>query len=667
MPQGLRRAAAALLVAATVALGVPATAFAADPVDLNGADIVDEVGALDGRESEVQGALDSLYAETGTQLFVVFVDTFDGVPTSESWAAATAEQNRLGTDDILLAVAIDDQNYDVRYSEDFQLDEGETDGVEADFLPLLSDGDWAGAVIAAADGYEYAINGSGIPWTLILVGVLVLAGAITLVVIAVRRRGRADQKRRALEEERKQLDLRVGAVLVQLDDEVTQSQQELGFAAAQFGDEASRPFAAALASATANLTEAFTIKQRLDDAQPETAEERASLSRRIIELCEQADAELDAQADAFDELRDLEQNVPAALAEVRTAIDTVTDRRDAAVSTLRNLQSTYSPAAIATVDENPADASALLDVAVESAATADAAIAAGTAGEAAVAVRTAQGSVAQASRLLASIDELAEALAEANLRIDAVVADTRHDIDAARAMTDAAASVPLQPAIAAAEAALASSSDTTGGVDPVARLTRLTEANAQLDAVYGQARDAQIAVERARTNLRGTLATAHSQITAAQGFVGTRRGAMGDAPRTRLAEASRHYDLAVGLADADPVRALAEAQQANQLAGSAISQAKADLNQYQQYGQGQGQQRGGMDPMLAGVLGYMLGGGGSRGGGGFGGSFGGFGGGSRSGGSGFGGMGGGFGGGGGRSSGGGFGGGSGSRSSGGRF
>ena len=148
-----------LLVAAATAL--PASAD--EPADLAGAYIVDTVGVLDGREAEVQLALDRLANETGVQLFVVYVASFDGIAPDENWAVTTADLNRLGTDDILLAVATVDRNYGVRYASDFRLAADETTAVERLTEDRLREDDWASAAITAADGYRTALTGSALP------------------------------------------------------------------------------------------------------------------------------------------------------------------------------------------------------------------------------------------------------------------------------------------------------------------------------------------------------------------------------------------------------------------------------------------------------------------------------------------------------------------------
>ena len=56
--------------------------------------VVDEAGVL-GDESDIDAALDELQAEDGTQLFVVFVDSFDGLSAGE-WIQQAGELSGFG-------------------------------------------------------------------------------------------------------------------------------------------------------------------------------------------------------------------------------------------------------------------------------------------------------------------------------------------------------------------------------------------------------------------------------------------------------------------------------------------------------------------------------------------------------------------------------------------
>jgi hypothetical protein len=466
------------------------------------------------------------------------------------------------------------------------------------------------------------ITDPGFPWAWTLLGLAVVIG-LALSIRSRVRRGRAVQAQKLSQ---KELDQRASILLVQLDDEIKTSEQELGFAVAQFGEEAAKPFVAALASAKEKARSAFELRQKLDDAFPESPEERRAMTMRIVELAEAGDAELDAQADAFDELRALEKTAPENLVAVRAEADQIGARLDTARRTLATLEQGYSAAAVAPVAGNPKQAEDLLSFVTTSTTEAEQDLAAGEAGRAAVAVRAAQAAVGQVTQLLDAIDRLASDLGEARAALGAVVSDTEQDLAAARALQQG--DPQLESAIAGAGAALAAAS----GENPVTSLTDLQKANAQLDAVLASVREDQEKVRRAAAGLDQAIFSARAEISAAHDFITTRRGGINDTPRVRLSESMRHLDGAIALAPTDPITALSHARTASALAQQALASAQNDLQQYgiPGLGGGGGGLGGGLGAdiggaILGGIIGGMLGGGGGGGmfGGGGGGMFGG--------------------------------------------
>ncbi|MDQ4038625.1 MAG: TPM domain-containing protein, partial [Actinomycetota bacterium] len=118
--------------------------------------ITDLVGALVGGQDRVAQALDRLQEDDETQLFVVFVSSFDGLD-GPTWADQSAQQSQLGSRDVLFAVAVDDRSYGLSVDQDYPLSDQELDDLTAnDVEPLLSDEDWPGAAIAMADGLRSA-------------------------------------------------------------------------------------------------------------------------------------------------------------------------------------------------------------------------------------------------------------------------------------------------------------------------------------------------------------------------------------------------------------------------------------------------------------------------------------------------------------------------------
>ena len=316
---------AAVLV--VVGLGWAPAASAEPPLRL--ADqVTDTVGALSSDGALVRAALDDLRAQTGVQLFVVFVDSFDGVPVQQ-WADETATLSDLGSDDYLLAVAVGDRAYAYSVDPSAQIsDDGLATVARDDIEPRLAAGDWSGAAIGAANGYsetlgsrDGAVGGedgpaggsSVLPWVLVAAG----AGAASAFVVRRRRMGAATSSpagppvQPPVEIEK--LHAQANRLLVETDDAVRASEQELGFAVAEFGTARTEAFEQALASSRAALARGFAVRQQLEDDVPETEDERRVLLTRVIEECDAANQVLDDEAERFDELRDLLTSAPQRL------------------------------------------------------------------------------------------------------------------------------------------------------------------------------------------------------------------------------------------------------------------------------------------------------------------------------------------------------------------
>ncbi|WP_168220102.1 MULTISPECIES: TPM domain-containing protein [unclassified Salinibacterium] len=582
--RGTERAFAALLLAIAAVCTVPAAASAEEPVRFGGSDVVDAAGVLGGETAAVEDALDELYAEASIQLLVAYVDTFDGM-TPAAWAERTAERNGLGTNDMLLAVAIEDRNYVTWYPDDFELSEGKTRSVEQDDIePRLRADDWSGAAIAAAEGYARASQ--GINWLPILAGAAVV-GLGAWGFSAFRRRRAANAQTRANAARLEELEQRASVALVALDDELMTSSEELGFAAAQFGEQATKPFRDAVAEARAKSMEAFAIKQRLDDTEEEPDAERAAMAEQIIALTAEGDATLDAQAAAFAELRELEKNAPQALAEAERTAGELEGRVAASERALSDMAGHYDVSALSAVADNPAQARELLRFAAESRNAAEKSIAAGQSGDAAVQVRAAQGTAGRITQLIDAVDALATELADASARLAEAVRDTQDDLAAARALADDprmhASTQELTRATGKASAAVERASSPEGQRDPLLSLTALTTADAELDRLLAAAREEQERTARAIRQLPDTIKRAESSVAQASSFITTRRGAVREHARTRLAEAERLLATAVA-AQHDPVGAVNTALRAADAADAALSRAQSDVRAASAYG-----------------------------------------------------------------------------------
>src|SRR4051794_10225849 len=150
---------AAVLTVLAAPLLVTGTAAADPPSDLT-RELTDTAGVLDDT-TEAQAAIDSVESDTDTQLFVVFVDSFDGQQGQE-WADATAVASGLGADSAVFAVAVDDGLYGLSVGDAVPQSSSDIeDFLTSDVEPQLSAGDWDAAVVAVADGLGADVsNGS---------------------------------------------------------------------------------------------------------------------------------------------------------------------------------------------------------------------------------------------------------------------------------------------------------------------------------------------------------------------------------------------------------------------------------------------------------------------------------------------------------------------------
>ncbi|PZU47839.1 MAG: hypothetical protein DI566_04540 [Microbacterium sp.] len=638
---------AATAVAAIV-LGIfsgGAAAFATSPVTLGGSRVLDVSDVLsDAEESSIGDHLARVSATSGVDLWVVYVPEFTDPSDPEDWANTTATDNGLGVEQYVLAISTDGRQYYLSGDSAGPVSPAQLGAIEQDRIkPALASGDWAGAATAAADGLADAVSGGsggssgsggGVSVGTIVMLLLFLVVAVLFVWMLVRSRrrralatasgsgGPASPQDALAQISTEELGRRAASALVETDDAIKTSRQELDFARAQFGDETAGEFEQAVTQAAQDLDRAFSLQQQLDDEVPDTEPQVRQWNAQILELCAHANAELDDKAKAFDELRQLEQHAPDALARVQTLRASVGDQHDASAGALVTLQQAYAPAALATVVDNPAQAAQRLAFADERLAEAAREVAAADGAAAAVDIRAAEDAVGQADLLQKAIGTLGADLTKAEADAAALVAELEQDIAAASGLPDPDARLAPVVATTRQQVDAAKAQLEGAGRNPVAALTALGAANQQIDALLASVRDAQAQAQRASQQLSALLTQAQAQVAAAEDFITSRRGAVGAQARTRLAEASASLAQARQLQVSDPAQALPYAQRANDLAAQAIQYAQNDVGAFSGGGGGMfgggGNSGGGnvMGAVLGGILiNSLLGGGGGRGGG----------------------------------------------------
>ncbi|MGP7960178.1 TPM domain-containing protein [Sanguibacter sp. A247] len=587
--------------------------------------------------SAITTRLEELSRATTFELYVVVTRNFSTM-SGRDWANATADASGFGRTQVVLAVAADDRLFGIGAKDDSAVPTDAVAQIEDDVRDALRDDfNYVAAVDATANTLtaveagtfgEAAGGGtsssSGMP--LVVVLLLVGIGAIIIVSVVKSRKKTAvggpgprpghQVPQLSLEELRK----RAGTALVAADDAVKSSAEELAFAKAQFGLQATDQFTRAVDAARADVQKAFHIQQLLDDEIPEPDHVKGQMLTDILGLCERASATLTAQEAAFHELRGMRARLPEHLDELEQRSGEVRARVHTSRVALAELARRYPARALASISANPDQALELLDGAAESVTEARADVAKEDRATAVVRTRAAQLAVGQAASLLDAVDGAGAELEAAGPRLVSAIASISSDVTDAQRL--AHSNPAIAPYVTRAQGAITQGRSAQSSGDPLAALRELTAAEAAIDEALAPLRAADEQIRRSSAMLVQVMGQADAMIRGVDDFISTRRGAVGPTARTRHAEAVRHLQGAHQLREIDPQRALAEAQRALDLARSARDIAQSDVNR----DRGPGPGGGGMNNVGGMILGGIIldsllrgGGGGGFGGGGFGG------------------------------------------------
>lgn len=543
-------------------------------------------------------AVNQLYTERHVRLWVVYVDDFSG-QSATNWAQRTMQTSELGDYDAILAVATVARSYAF-------LVPSTVDGITSSQVeslrrnkiePKLRDGDWAGAAVAAADGLNKSPRPSGGIPLLVVLSVLAVAVAIFWIVMryrASRRRTNALAAARRVDPTDARalaavpldvLDELSRSMVVDVDNAVRTSSNELAVAIDEFGEQRTAPFSQAVRNAKAALSQAFSVRQQLDDSTPETPAQRRDLLTRVIVSAANADRELESQTEAFEKLRDLVINAPARLDLLTQQYIELTTRIAPTEQRLVELHDEFGATALSSISANVTSAHELLafaDSNISSARELSAKAVSGQQTGLVDAVRAAESALGQARSLLDAVDSAAGDIRHAVATMPSVLADIQAGIQHANEQlqkSPANKSAYAAELIAARDAAARAvdNARVTGAADPLSAFAQLTTADADLDRLLAAIAQEQANAEHLRRSLEQALFTAESRIRAVSDYIDTRRGSIGPEARTRLAEAGRRLDAAQSYRSTNPTEAIAQANAASTLAANAQSLANSDV------------------------------------------------------------------------------------------
>jgi hypothetical protein len=632
---------AAILMTATLL----APAAGAEPPFRLPDTITDNAGVLSDRQlADVQKAVDQLYNERRVRLWVVFVDSF-APQGAVGWAQQTRTISDLSNEDAILAVATGQRSYAFLVpsaaagGSSTKVDDIRRDRIE----PALRNNDWAGAATAAATGLAGLGKSSGKGGGLSLIPMLVIVGIGLLVIAAlmVWSRRRRTKRHAADVAAAKNVDPTDPAALasvpidalddlsrsivVQVDNAVRTSANELVLAVEEFGEAQTAPFATAVDHARTTLKQAFAVRQKLDDDVPEPQSERRDLLTRVVVSAAKANRELDTQTTAFHQMRDLVLNAPERLDALTRQLVTVTARLEPSQQKLTALHSEFAESALASVARNVNAAKervAFADEAISKGRALAAKPVAGEVGELVDCVRGGESALQQANTMLDAVDSAASDIRKAVTTLPSAIEDIQRGINQAAAQLAQGGLTKESELSTARDAAVkaVTAAQSTGAADPLGAFTQLTQADADLDRLLAGVAEEREATERLNRSYEQALFTAQSRVRSVSDYIDTRRGSVGPEARTRFNEAVRQLDAAQTKSKTNISEAIAHANGAALLAAQAQQLANDDVQAGQRQYQARynGGRQSDMGAMVGGIiLGNILTGGMGGGGGGW--------------------------------------------------
>jgi hypothetical protein len=333
-----------------------------------------------------------------------------------------------------------------------------------------------------------------------------------------------------------------------------------------------------VATSRRQLRDAFALQQKLDDAVPDTDDQRRRWNEQLIVLADEATARLKQHTRDFDAKRLLERDAPLKLDQLTRRLDRVAERVKQGQATIERLGLTYSQRALAPISGNAARAQVALGRARAAADRVSAGLAAETGGPVGDVLQVVEQELFHATQLLDAIETGEDQLHIGMATLMEALEMAEDQLEEARELRDrheeSDTSDQLNRVITHAGSVLSQLRRPTRLSDPAADLTVLREAMDGLDVIRSEARNRELRLENARTALAGAIIAARSQIQVSRDFITANRGRVGAQARTRLAEAERQ--LALAESEADPVTALDTARRAMTHATDADALARFD-------------------------------------------------------------------------------------------
>ena len=580
----------AVLTAILLALGLPA--LAASPMTISDS-VTDPDGWLSSADRSTIESATSRAASSGKPVKVVVVANFSGTD-ADSWCKQTVERSSLANGTVVYVIAYSQRrdaacSYNGPSSSSLQsavraseaqltpnplTSSAVANGVNAFVNTLLSGTSSSGS---SSTGSSYSSNAGATNddgrsllgffsmFLLLVVGVIAIAIGVA----------RSSRRNRLAAQQATQVDAERAAhaaqeanrQLLSADEQVRTATDELNYARAQFGLNSTDEFARAIEAGKAAVSRGFSAQGQMNSAT--LPAEQLRLATAIMQDLGANMNPLSTIQASFATKRAEQASLPERIAEARERLAEELTDLERAKSELASISTLYPAQMLASLQDNPEQASALLTSARTALDTAEASATTDRA-HAASALDTALRALTMANHQTDAIFSAKSDLDAIRDRLVAAISSISSDItDVNELNTDPAVFNPLvadaHAAIAEAQAALANNGD------PLAALEHLRMSEATLDAALEPLRTKEEAYEKARTAAEAQISLAESAVAQAQRYVQGRRGAIDLELRSTLNNAESALSTARRSLEDDPEAASTHAMNARALADSVMA------------------------------------------------------------------------------------------------
>ena len=330
------------------------------------------------------------------------------------------------------------------------------------------------------------------------------------------------------EQQRVQSTLDLARMLLDADDVVRASEDEIEFARAQFGPDAIASFSSAIDNARALVSRGFALQRGNEDgSNPVSTQEMNDFINRLNAAMNQ----LVQERQSFTERRNKEANIGQQVSDLLESIAQTRNQISQAEMDLQTLKLAYSAEAIASLIGRPDQARALLDQAETSAKEALAAQQSGQ--NAYETLEVARRALSLARHQLESITQAPDQLARSSELLTAAIGSITSDIsDVTRLKADP---VAFKPLVDSAQAAISGGHAAQNGQgDPLAALESLRLAEAALDEALAPLRSAEERAQRAQSGIDALLSQADSEVARANQHITSHGSLVGFDARSQL-------------------------------------------------------------------------------------------------------------------------------------